>query len=61
VEAVVANQFIIAAAAAHSTVCGVDNDLLSAGATGLAEEGASLRTLTTRLQAENARLLRLLE
>jgi superfamily II DNA or RNA helicase len=39
----------------------VDNDLLSVGATGLAAEVASLRTLTARLQAENARLLRLLE
>jgi superfamily II DNA or RNA helicase len=41
-------------------VCGVDNDLRSAAA-GLAEEVASLRTLSARLQAENARLLRLLE
>jgi hypothetical protein len=39
----------------------VDNDLQSAEATELAEEVASLRALTARLQAENARLLRLLE
>lgn len=37
------------------------DDLRSAEAAGLAEEVASLRTLTARLQAENARLLRLLE
>jgi hypothetical protein len=39
----------------------VDGDLRSVGAAGLAEEVASLRALTARLQAENARLLRLLE
>ena len=42
-------------------MCGVDHDLRSVKAAGLAEEVASLRTLTARLQAENARLLRLLE
>lgn len=42
-------------------MCGVDNDLRSAETAGLAEEVASLRTLSARLQAENARLLRLLE
>ncbi len=42
-------------------MCGVDNDLWSAEAAGLAEEVASLRALSARLQAENARLLRLLE
>lgn len=45
----------------RSTVCGVDNGLRSAKAARLAEEVASLRTLTAHLQAENARLLRLLE
>lgn len=39
----------------------MDHDLLLPGAAGLAEEVESLRTLTARLQAENARLLRLLE
>jgi superfamily II DNA or RNA helicase len=39
----------------------VDDDLLSVRAAGLAEEVAGLRTLTARLRAENARLLRLLE
>jgi len=42
-------------------VCGVDNDVRSVAAAGLAEELASLQRLTARLQAENARLLRLLE
>lgn len=42
-------------------MCGVDNDLRSEEAAGLAEEVASLRDLSVRLQAENARLLRLLE
>jgi len=41
--------------------CGVDNDLRSADMTALAEEVASLRALTARLTADNARLLRLLE
>ena len=45
----------------RSTVCYVDNDLQSAEAAELAEEVTSLRTLTARLRAENARLLRLLE
>ncbi len=49
------------ALASRSTVCGVDSDLWSAEAAGFAEEMASLRALTARLQAENARLLRLLE
>jgi superfamily II DNA or RNA helicase len=40
---------------------GVEHDLGSVRAAGLVEEVASLRTLTARLQAENARLLRLLE
>ncbi len=39
----------------------MDNDLQSAEATELAEEVTSLRALTARLQAENARLLRLFE
>ncbi|MBP2320400.1 hypothetical protein JOF56_000785 [Kibdelosporangium banguiense] len=39
----------------------MDNDLRPADAAGLAEEVAGLRALTVRLQAENARLLRLLE
>jgi hypothetical protein len=39
----------------------VEHDLGSVRAAGLAEEVASLRTLTARLRAENARLLRLLE
>jgi len=39
----------------------VDDDLRSAGPARLAEEVASLRALTARLKAENARLLRLLE
>jgi hypothetical protein len=39
----------------------VHYDLPLPGAAGLAEEVESLRTLTARLQAENARLLRLLE
>lgn len=42
-------------------MCGVDDDLRLAEAAGLADEVASLRTLTARLRAENARLLRLLE
>ena len=42
-------------------MCGVDNDLRSAEAAVLAEEVASLRAPGARLQAENARLLRLLE
>jgi hypothetical protein len=37
------------------------HDLGPVRAAGLVEEVASLRTLTARLQAENARLLRLLE
>ena len=41
--------------------CGVDNDLRSADMTALAEEVASLHALTARLNADNARLLRLLE
>lgn len=45
----------------RSTVCGVDGDLRSVEAAGLTEEVASLRALTACLQAENARLLRLLE
>jgi superfamily II DNA or RNA helicase len=40
---------------------GVEHGLGSVMAAGLVEEVASLRTLTARLQAENARLLRLLE
>jgi hypothetical protein len=40
---------------------GVEHDLGSVRAAGLVEEVASLRTLAARLQAENARLLRLLE
>jgi superfamily II DNA or RNA helicase len=39
----------------------VDHDLPLPGAAGLAEEVESLRALTARLQADNARLLRLLE
>jgi len=39
----------------------VDDDLQSAQVAELAEELAQLRALTTRLRAENARLLRLLE
>jgi hypothetical protein len=39
----------------------VDRDLLLPGVAGLAEEVECLRTLTARSQAENARLLRLLE
>jgi superfamily II DNA or RNA helicase len=39
----------------------MEHDLGSVRAAGLVEEVASLRTLTARLQAENARLLRLLE
>lgn len=39
----------------------MDRDLLLPGVAGLAEEVECLRTLTARLQAENARLLRLLE
>lgn len=42
-------------------MCGVEHGLRLVRAAGLAEEVASLRTLTARLQAENARLLRLLE
>jgi len=45
----------------RSTVCCVDNDLQSAEAAELTDEVASLRARTARLQAENARLLRLLE
>lgn len=39
----------------------VDDDLQPATVAGLAEELAELRAVTTRLRAENARLLRLLE
>lgn len=49
------------ALASRSTLCGVDSDLWSAEAAGLAEEVASLRALTAHLQAENARMLRLLD
>lgn len=47
--------------ASRSTVCGVDSDLWPAEGAGLAEEVASFRALSARLQAENARLLRLLD
>ena len=39
----------------------MDDDLQPATVAGLAEELAELRAVTTRLRAENARLLRLLE